>query len=224
MSNSWLLVLIVAVDYGFVFLLARLHTQRLFGVLALNLILATVFASTTAVVVGYDINVGNIFYACVFIPTHFLLERIDRKKVYHTIVFGAGTVLIFGLLVVLAVRLLLGSSDGINAEQLLAFGPSIRLVIASVLAYMFAQYVNIRIYASMSQRTNGAYMWLRSAVAIILAQFVDSCIFFSIAFIDMPSSQLVWAIMIGWSMKSIIGMVGIPFLHFDRMILSLKKQ
>ena len=216
MSNELLLLVSALTDICFVFIAARLGTKWIFGTIAVNLILISIFGAKLISIFGLITNAGNVFYACVFLATHFLLERRSQKQSMETIWFGSGFVIFFIILSQCAVHFVSTSPDAAvnNAIQSL-FVLSPRIAIASLLAYIFAQYVNIVVYEWIKKRTSGNFLWLRSLVANMLGQLVDSCLFFTIAFLDLPGASLLQAIFAGWLIKTVVVLLGTPFLYID---------
>jgi uncharacterized integral membrane protein (TIGR00697 family) len=226
MTNELLLVITALVDICFVFIAARINgSKALYGIIALNLILITIFGIKLITVFGLTTNVGNVFYACVFLATHFLLERQDKKKIYRTIGFGVAAVGFFLVLSQLATCFLSTTpGDIVDNSMSSIFTLSPRIALASILAYIFAQFVNIHIYSWLKTKTGGNFLWLRSNVANILAQLVDSCLFFTIAFLDLPGGVLIQAIFAGWMIKTFVVLMGTPLLYLDAYIFRKKQN
>ncbi len=223
MYNELLIVILALFDILFVFVAARNGVKRLFGSIALNLILVTIFGSKLIAVFGFTTNIGNIFYACVFLATYFLLERQNKDETIHTIWFGLICLLFFVVLSQLAVNIV-GINFGSTLDIALrtTFDLSIRVTIASALAFMFSQYANIQTYGFIKQLTKGKYLWIQAIGATIIAQLIDSCLFFTIAFLDMPGRLLVQTIITGWIVKIAVIVIAIPFFYIDKKLLKNK--
>ena len=216
MSNEWLFFLSVLAEMSFVLVASRKGVDWLLGTIGINLIFVSIFGAKLITVFGLVTNAGNIFYACVFLATHFLLERHGRRAGFQTIWFGVGLVLFFFTMSQFATRFTgLALSQEVNSAISTLFSLSPRVTLASILAYIFAQYVNIFIYEWIKLRTKGKFLWLRSNVANIAGQLVDSLLFFSIAFFDLPGPVLVQVILVGWAFKTFVVFLGTPFLYFD---------
>ncbi len=215
-SNEALFLLAALIGVTAVFIAARLGREWLLGTIAVNLILIGIFGAKLIPVFGLVTNVGNIFYACVFLATHFLIERYGKNAAWQSISLGASFVVFFTLMSQIAVNFS-GSalSETINIAGTTFFSFSPRIIIASILAYAFAQYANIVLFLWIREKTNGKSLWLRTNGANIISQLIDSLLFFSIAFIDLPGPLLVQAILTGWLLKSLVVLVGTPFLYAD---------
>lgn len=216
MSNELLFVLTSLADIFFIFIVSRFKVEWLFATVIANLILVGIFGAKLITIFGLTTNVGNIFYACVFLATHFLLERYGKGVGMKTIWFGAILSLFFILMSGLATRFMgIPLNDLANGAILTLFSFSIRITFASILAFIFAQYINIFMYEYLKLHTKGKFLWLRSNVANIISQLVDSLIFFTIAFFDLPGTLLFQAILAGWLIKVTVVFMGTPFLYID---------
>ena len=216
MSNELLFLLTTLVEVIVVFIAARLGREWLLGTVAVNLILIGIFGAKLISVFGLVTNVGNVFYACVFLATHFLIERHGKNVAWQTIWYGLGFVMFFTMMSQFAVYYNgLSLSDATNSASATLFSFLPRIIFASILAYVFAQYVNIAVYSWLHTKTKGKLLWLRSNGANIVSQLVDSMLFFSIAFINLPGPLLLQAILTGWLLKSLVVFLGTPFLYLD---------
>ncbi len=224
MSNELLFLLAALVDIVVVFIAARLGREWLLGTILVNLLLIGTFGTKLISIFGLVTNVGNVFYACVFLATHFFIERYGKDAAWQTVWFGVGLVLFFTVMAQFAVNYQgLGLSDAANTASATLFPFSSRVIFASMLAYVFAQYVNISLYVWIRERAHGKFLWLRSSAANITSQLVDSSLFFTIAFLNLPGPMLVQAILTGWLLKSLVGLAGTPFLYLNGY-LERKKQ
>ncbi len=186
------------------------------GVIITNLLLIGIFGVKLVTVLGLVTNVGNAFYACVFLATYFLVEHYGKAAGIKTIWYGASFVGLFTLLSQLAAH-----SDGsilsydVNhyIAQLFVFSP--RIFLASILAYVYAQYVNVTLYEWAKVRMRGKWPWLRGNFANGISQLLDSVIFFTIAFYGLPGLSLIKAILVGWAIKVIVVFIGMPLLSLD---------
>lgn len=223
MHNEWLLILASLSDIFLVFTAARFGTKRLYGTIAINLILISIFGAKLVTLFGYTTNVGNIFYACVFLATYFILERHDKKDAFRTIWFGIICLTFFIVLSQLAVHFTSAvPGDSLDAATRTVFKLSIRIALASALSYMFAQYVNILIYSWIKSKTGERFLWLRANVANICGQIVDCSLFFTIGFVDLPGNALVQAILAGLVIRTLVVVIGTPFIYIDRYVLARK--
>jgi uncharacterized integral membrane protein (TIGR00697 family) len=103
-------------------------------------------------------------------------------------------------------------SDGVFNN---VFGSTGVAVLASMLAYLFAQFIDIQIYHYWKHLTKGKHLWLRNNCSTFLSQLVDTatvlvllCLFGEISW-ELFTGLLV----AGVAFKIIIAAVDTPFLY-----------
>lgn len=55
-------------------------------------------------------------------------------------------------------------------------------VVASMVAYIAAQYIDVHLFHLIKQKTNGRYLWLRNNLSTMISQAVDSLVVVSVTF------------------------------------------
>lgn len=220
--NELLFFLAVFIDFCFVFLFFHLGVRvgrRLFVGIIINLILIAVFGGKLVSIFGFTSNVGNLFYAAVFLGVQLTLEYYGRKDAIRSVWVSFFAVNFFVLMgqVVLGFQVESASNELAGALKVV-FGVVPRVMIASLFGLILSQYVNIYIYDFVRRRAGEARLWLRSLTAVIGGQFVDSLLFSSIAFWGlMPISAVVGVMAVGFAIKVAIGVMALPFLHMSRL-------
>ncbi|MDQ3078771.1 MAG: queuosine precursor transporter [Pseudomonadota bacterium] len=112
-----------------------------------------------------------------------------------------------------ALVLALPAADDMPADRLSAFdtimGGTPRIWAAGIIAYGVSQILNVTIF-SWLKREGGRLLWLRSAIAGVLSQIVDTLLFIAIAFYGLfPIGQLI----LGQALaKVILSIVLVPLL------------
>ena len=219
MHGEGIFLLTALADVLFVFAASRLGRKWLLGTIAANLILIGIFGSKLVEFYGFITNAGNAFYACVFLATHFLLERQSEGNRLETVWFGVGVMVFFTTLSQFAVGLdpaPAGAAVSSALSTVFAFSPQV--VLASMVAYLFAQHLNIWLYETLRAKNRGRHLWLRTNAANIAGQLVDTTIFFTIAFYDMTGYLILQAIVVGCTVKIAVVLLGTPFLYIDRYL------
>jgi uncharacterized integral membrane protein (TIGR00697 family) len=73
-----------------------------------------------------------------------------------------------------------------DASRLSAFDTMMsgtpRIWLGGILAYGISTFLNVTIFSRLKSREGAGLLWFRSAVASVLSQIVDTCIFITIAF------------------------------------------
>ena len=95
------------------------------------------------------------------------------------------------------------------------FGNSAIAVFASMLTYLFAQFVDIQIYHFWKRLTKGKHLWLRNNFSTWFSQFVDT---FTIVFLLCSFGIIDWVnfkglLVSGFLFKVIVAASDTPFLY-----------
>ena len=123
----------------------------------------------------FEISVGVLPYPLTFLITDLISEIFGQKKANQIVTagifasfFSMGIVLISDLAPAIP-----GSPvDDVLFSQVFALSPI--AVLASMLAYLCAQYVDIAIYHFWKRLTKGRYLWLRNNFSTFSSQIIDT--------------------------------------------------
>jgi queuosine precursor transporter len=215
MSNEALFLIAAVADILFIVWAYTRGRHWLMATIPINLILITIFGSKIISLFGFVTNAGNSFYACVFFATHILVERYGKEAGYKTIWFGAIVMLFFVAMAQLAYMYTgFGSSIVVNraSDMLFQFVP--RIALASLTGYVVAQYFNVSVYAWLKRVTHGRKLWLRKNATNVVTQFIDSFLFFTIAFFGvLTPGLLLESMLVGWIVKVAVGFMATPALY-----------
>jgi len=211
----------IAAESAFVLLANRLGKEWVVLTIAVNLILISVLGAKVVTAFGLVTNAGNVFYAGVFLAVQLLVERYGRKEGWHAVFTGFGAIVFF--LTMSAITQFQVSANlsapTIDADAAITtlFGFVPRIALASVTAFLAAQTVNVMLYDDMHARMGSRHLWLRSFMATVAGQLVDSVIFFYLAFSGvLPPDLLLEAVVVGFIVKTLIGAMCIPVLYASR--------
>jgi uncharacterized integral membrane protein (TIGR00697 family) len=217
--NEFLLFLSAFLCVGFILAAWKLNRERLHSAIILFLILISLVGAKTATFFGFETNVGNIFYASVFLATYFLIERYGRKEGIRSIWIGVICVVFFSILLRISLAFVaapntLALGDALSA----ALSPSLRLAIASLFAYILSQNLNVYLYTYLKELLARKYLWLRVNLSNLLAQLVDSLVFFFIAFWGVVAPPDIWGIVLtGYIIKVVFVMCASSTLYLNKI-------
>jgi uncharacterized integral membrane protein (TIGR00697 family) len=103
------------------------------------------------------------------------------------------------------------------------FGNTPRIVAGSIIAFWCGTFVNSFVLAKMKIWTRGRWLWTRLVGSTVCGEFVDSLLFYTIAFYGrMPQSHLVALMLTQYVLKSAWEMVAAPLTY--RVVAFLKKS
>ena len=123
----------------------------------------------------FELSVGILPYPITFLITDLISEIYGKKKANQVVTAGifASFFSIVILLIAQAVPAIPASPvDDATFDKVFALSPL--AVLASMLAYLFAQYIDIRIYHFWKNLTRGKMLWLRNNFSTFDSQFIDT--------------------------------------------------
>ena len=123
----------------------------------------------------FEISVGVLPYPLTFLITDLISEIFGKKKANQIVTAGIFASFFSMGLILLADLVPSIPSSPVDDElfsQVFALSPI--AVLASMLAYLCAQYVDIAIYHFWKRLTHGRYLWLRNNFSTFSSQIIDT--------------------------------------------------
>ena len=83
-----------------------------------------------------------------------------------------------------------------------------------MVAYLFAQFIDVRIFHFWKRLTNGKHLWIRNNGSTIASQLVDTTLVICILFVGVwESDQILSAIFDGWLFKMMMALIDTPIIY-----------
>ena len=91
-------------------------------------------------------------------------------------------------------------------------GQSLRVVIASLIAYTISQFNDVYIFHKLKDIHGSKHKWLRNNLSTITSQLIDTSIFITIAFYGIVPN--LWALILGqFTIKVVLALLDTPFFY-----------
>ena len=166
---------------------------------------------------------GVLAYAITFFASDCYAE-LYGKKAARTVVSIAFTMNIVMLVLIWISINAPGSEAGVSPELFATvLGPSANVVIASLTAYLISQNLDILIFDTIREKTNGSKLWLRNIGSTTISQLVDTILFITLTFsilpsivgigIGLPLSVIVQLILGQYLVKLLIALADTPLIY-----------
>ncbi len=130
-----------------------------------------------------SVPVGVIAYPFTFLATDLISELFGRKKAQMVVWIGF-SMNIF-MLLLMTVNHLLPDANGVSGGLSLfegVYGFMVGNTIASMIAYLTAQTIDVRMFHFWKRLTSGRHLWLRNNGSTMVSQLVDSTAILSILY------------------------------------------
>lgn len=164
----------------------------------------------------FEISVGILPYPITFLITDLISEIYGKKKANEVVVTGIFASF-FSMLIVYTGNLVPATSWSPVQNELYTtvFGSTAIAVLASMMAYLFAQFIDIQIYHFWKHLTKGKHLWLRNNFSTFLSQFIDT---FTVLFLLCSFGEIEWdlftgLLIAGFLFKVMIAAIDTPFLY-----------
>lgn len=164
----------------------------------------------------FELSVGILPYPITFLVTDLISEIYGQKKANQVVLSGiAASVFSMGILLVANYVPAMESSPISDDTFSQVFGLSPIAVMASMMAYLFAQFIDIRIYHFWKQYTQGKKLWLRNNLSTFSSQFIDTITVVSLLSVfGVLPWNLFWSLVAsGVLFKVLIALLDTPILY-----------
>lgn len=164
----------------------------------------------------FELSVGILPYPITFLITDVISEIYGRKKANQVVVAGIFASFFSMLIILVANYTPAIESSPINNEIFTkVFGLSPIAVLASMLAYLFAQFIDIRIFHFWKRKTKGKHLWLRNNFSTFSSQFIDTFTVVGLLciFKVLPWNLFLTLVMSGFLFKVLIALLDTPILY-----------
>ena len=163
----------------------------------------------------FIVSAGILPYPLTFLVTDLISELYGQKKA-NIVVFSGFVASMFVLLFLWlggqfnAIPSSIVNDDIYNS----VFQNAWRIIAASMIAYLFAQFIDVRIFHFWKRLTNGKHLWLRNNGSTIASQLVDTTLVIMILFVGVwESDQIISAIIDGWLFKMLMAAIDTPIIY-----------
>ncbi len=200
--------------------------------ICLTLYLTSLFAANTLglkiipFLFGSHLSVAVFSFPIVFLMTDVIGEVYGKNFAKLFVRAGFLSTAIFIVYSVLSLWLP-WAEDGLWAKEgyNLVFGLSGRMALASLVAFVVAEYQDVFTFFFVREKIGQRLFWLRSLLSNIWSQFLDSVLFMIIAFAGVyPTSTLISIIVTWWVYKVLMGFLYTPLSYLGIRLLKGKNN
>ena len=164
----------------------------------------------------FELSVGILPYPITFLITDLISEIYGQKRANEVVVAGIfASFFSIGILLVASAAPAIPASpiDDTTFTQVFSLSPL--AVLASMIAYLSAQFVDIRIYHFWKKLTQGKHLWLRNNFSTFASQIIDSA---TVILLLCLFGVLPWSLFWGLTLSSIVfkilvAAIDTPFLY-----------
>ena len=182
-----------------------------------NLIFQKFFSWAPFGIYTFELSVGILPYPITFLVTDLISEIYGKKKANFVVISGL-VASVFVLGVILLADCVPSTNWSPVSDKVFSqvFGLSGVAVFASMVAYLLAQLVDVRIFHFLKQKTKGKHLWLRNNFSTITSQLLDTA---TVLVLLCASGSIKWALFFGlflngFIFKVLVALFDTPILYF----------
>ena len=164
----------------------------------------------------FEISVGLLPYPITFLITDILSEIYGQKKANLVVVAGIFASFFSLTIIYVSKNVPATSWSQVNDTTFInVFGAAPLAVLASMMAYLFAQFIDIRVYHFWKKLTHGKHLWLRNNFSTFTSQFIDTItVLVLLCAFDIINWDKFWGLLIsGVLFKMMIALLDTPILY-----------
>jgi len=127
---------------------------------------------------GYEtqLSVGLLAYPITFLVTDIISEIFGQKKAQQVVITGFCSAIFTFIVITISSKISASTESPVNNQIFTqVFGLTGPAVLASMTAYLIAQYIDVKIFHFWKKITKGRYLWIRNNFSTIPSQTIDSC-------------------------------------------------
>ena len=186
--------------------------------IALAIYLASLFAANTLglkimpFILGLHVSVAVFSFPFVFLTTDVSGEVYGKRMAKLFVLAGFIATALFIVYSFLSLALPWDpAAEWVHPSYNTVFGISLRIAIASLVAFIVAEYQDVVSFFFFKAKIGSRYFWLRSNLSNLWSQLLDTVLFMTIAFAGVyPTPVLIRIIITWWLFKVAMGVLYTP--------------
>ncbi|MFH0954584.1 MAG: queuosine precursor transporter [Candidatus Micrarchaeota archaeon] len=182
-----------------------------------SVIAANLMGNKIAAFGFFDSAVGIMVFPLSYLAMD-VIQEVQGKQTARRIVWAAMLVLAYVLVITwISTSLPSAKRDFFPEEYEKIFGVSVRVMLASLIAFLVGELADIEIFKKIKDFTKAKMLWLRATGSTIISQFVDTTVFLFLAFYGITPKFDAWYILVliipYWILKSCVAILGTPLVY-----------
>ncbi len=194
------------------------------GIFITNAIIAELIGGKLIQIGPFIMSLGILPWPIVFLTTDLINEYFGKDGVKKLSFITAGLIAYCILILFIGTKIpAFNTPETVNDAQYFAvFGQGMFIMVASIIAFLVSQLVDVSIFWFLRNKTGKKMIWLRSTGSTIISQLIDSFIVSGIAFWltgKITTSQYLNMSLTGYTFKIIIAVALTPLIYIGHHLI-----
>ncbi len=175
--NELLFIIQALLIIGFAIGALKLGKAALTSWVAVQALIANLFVLKQITLLGFNVTASDAFAIGSLLGLNFLQEYFSREEAQQATWICFFFMLFFALVSQLHLLYIPSPFDTAQAAFVTILSPSFRLLIASMSVFFIVQQIDIRFFGFLKKAMPQASFALRAGLALVVSQFLDTCLF-----------------------------------------------
>ena len=173
----------------------------------------------------FIVSAGILPYPLTFLVTDLISELYGKKRANQVVISGFCASVFTTLLIFISMNATAAEWSPVDSATFnKVFGLSAPAFLASMMAYLTAQFIDVRIFHFWKRLTKGKHLWLRNNASTMFSQLVDTSM---VLLILCSAGAIGWErfgslLLMGWLFKVIVALIDTPIIYFLLWVLKDK--
>lgn len=194
------------------------------GIFITNAVVAELIGGKLIQIGPFIMSLGILPWPIVFITTDIINEHFGKDGVKKLSYITAGLIAYCILILFIGTKIpAFITKETVNDEQFYAvFGQGLFIMIASIIAFLISQLIDVSIFWFLRNKTGKKMIWLRSTGSTLISQLIDSFIVSGIAFWltgKITTSQYLNMSITGYTFKLMLAIVLTPLIYLGHHLI-----
>ena len=172
----------------------------------------------------FIVSAGILPYPITFLITDILSEIYGRKMTNRVVMSGFfASMMVLFFLWLGSQPSALASSPVSDETYNTVFRNAWRVMAASMIAYLSAQFLDVKLFHFWKNLTKGKHLWLRNNASTVGSQLVDTTLVICVLFVgEWSTAAIIQAIIDGWTFKMLCAFIDTPIFYCTSSYLKRK--
>lgn len=194
------------------------------GLFITNAVLAELIGGKLIEIGPFIMSIGILPWPIVFLTTDLINEHFGRSGVKKLSFITAGLIAYCILVLFIGTKIpAFRTPATVNDEQFYAvFGQGLFIMVASIIAFLVSQLVDVSIFWFLRNKTGKKMIWLRSTGSTVISQLIDSFIVSGIAFWltgKITTAQYLNMSLSGYGFKLMVAVALTPLIYLGHYLI-----
>ncbi len=178
---------------------------------------ANILGTKITTILGVSMSVGIFAYPLTFMITDAVSEVYGKQKAKQIVWAAVLAQILVLILIYISIKMPASERYALNAQYTTIFSGSLRMIIASLIAFIISQAHDIWAFDFLKKKTKGKYLWLRNNLSTYVSQAIDTLLFMFIAFYGISAkfdtAFILQLSLSYWLIKIIFATLDTPFVY-----------